>query len=150
MTTITNRTASKALTAFHLQLTGLLADLARLLPDNNDVARAEVAVADVGALMGPTHIIDVWASTVVPLCGKQLVDRDLGYFLALDVAATVYRLQTEGVVPADIDVAEIERLVETSIREPVRAIPDADKMRCMSVLATLTMLATTYRNALLA
>lgn len=146
MSAAASRTASKALTAFQLQLTSLLADLARLLPDNQDVARAEVAVADIGALMGPTHIIDVWASTVLPLCGKQLVDRDLAYFLALDVPATVRRLQAEGAVPADIDVAEIERLVETSIREPVRTIPDADKMRCMSTLATLTTLAATYRN----
>lgn len=142
----TNRIANKALTAFHLKLTDLLADLTRLLPDNHDVARAEVAVADVSTL-SPTRIIDVWASTVLPLCGEQLLNRDLDYFMTMDVATTVLRLQAEGVVPADVDVAEVEQLVESSIRVPVRAIADADQKRCMATLATLTTLATTYRNA---
>jgi hypothetical protein len=126
-----------------LQLNGLFGELARLLPENQDVPRAEVAAADLTALF-PNRLVEIWGGTVVPLCGAQLLARDLDYFLSLDVPATVARLQSEGVLPQDLGVSDLNGLIETAVRAPVRALRPADQAKCMDTLATLTSLAKAY------
>lgn len=138
-----SRAAIKARTAFMMQLNGLFGELARLLPENEDVPRAEVAAADLTAIF-PNRLIEIWGGTVVPLCGAQLLARDLDYFLNLDVPSTVARLQSEGVLPQDLGVSDLNGLIDSAVRRPVRALRPADQAKCMDTLATLTSLAKAY------
>lgn len=141
-----SRAATKARTAFTMQLMGLLDTLVLLLPDNNNLLRAEVGLTDLNALY-PTYLIELWGGTVVPICGAQLLAKDLDFFMALDVPTTVQRLQDEGTVPADLDILDLDSLVETAIRTPIRTLQPADQAKCMDRLAILTSLATAYHSA---
>lgn len=137
----------KIRTAFTHQLNGLINTLVELLDGNDEVLRAEVAVRDFSAVF-PTRIIEDWGRLVVPICGPQLLAKDFDYFMELDVPGTVRRLQDEGVIDAKMDTSGLEKIVESSIRAPIRALAPADRAQCMDALAVLTSLAVAYQAAI--
>jgi len=119
--------------AFNTHLFEFIADITRVVPDNQDIKKAKVSLETIKRF-NPSLIIKAWQTSVY-LPYKEVIDAgNVEYFINKD-----YRNDLAGVDNSDDVMKTIDKL-----REPIRGMSDENKKHCMKYMTNLSILSNTY------
>jgi len=123
--------------AFNNHTDEFFADIRKVLPDDDDIAAAEVAVS-AAKRANVTIFIKAWGKYTVPYA-NQIKAKDISFFLAKDYSDDLH--DAEIAVKSDALMATIERM-----RLRFGTLSEANQAKVMDYVFNLTTLAMLYAS----
>lgn len=129
---------SKISATFNVQLSSFFGELLNLFPDNEDIAKA-TEYADLIRKTNPRMLITLWQPYVCQPYGEIIESGDIVFFLEKDYSED---LALAGI--SDDNKRMILTMIDSGMRDPMRALDPLNQTMCMRYLSVLCRLANAY------
>jgi len=128
----TNR--SLLLKSFHKQLFDFLDDIISIMPDNTELVKSKMFFTTIKQA-NPTLIIKIWY-TYIFLPYKEIIESgNAEYFLEKDYTEDLQYIPYA---------ADVLRIIDTSIRNPIKEMNAENKEKCVKYIQLLTKISEVY------
>jgi hypothetical protein len=121
------------LKAFNNHFMEFVEDILRVFPDDTDIIAAKNGLISIKKA-NPKLVPMIWSQHIGGPYGTQIVEGDIGFFIAKDYAADISTMSSSQSIASKIDV----------LREPVRAMGTENQQKVMRYIQNLTKLADMY------
>lgn len=120
--------------SFHKQLFDFLDDIISIMPDNTELVKSKVYFTTIKQA-NPTLIIKIWYQYILIPYQELIEGGNVDYFLDKDYTEDLQYIPYA---------ADVLRIIDTSIRIPIKEMDATNKDKCTKYIQLLTKIAGVY------
>jgi hypothetical protein len=124
--------------AFNKQLFDFFDDIIRIVDLNEEVKVARVYFETLRKA-NPSILLKVWHKKITVPYGAIIEEGNMEYFLEKDYSSDIINIP---------NAKEVVRIIDTSLRDPIRSMDDVNKAHCMKYVQLLSRLSVAYMEIL--
>jgi hypothetical protein len=125
---------SMILKSFNKQFFDFLEDVNRIVENNEDIQTSRIYF-DTIKKANPTLLLKIWYQYIYTPYKEQINIGDLTFFLEKDYTQDLSRLKNN---------TDVLRIIDNSLRNPIRNMTDINKSHCMKYIQLLGKLSDVY------
>jgi predicted component of viral defense system (DUF524 family) len=125
---------SVILKSFHKQLFDFLDDIISIMPDNKELVKSRVYFTTIKQA-NPTLIIKIWYQYILLPYRELIEGGNVDYFLDKDYTEDLQYIPYA---------ADVLRIIDTSIRIPIKEMDAENKEKCVKYIQLLTKISEVY------
>jgi hypothetical protein len=125
---------SMILKSFNKQFFDFLEDVQRIVENNEDITTSYLYF-DTIKKANPTLLLKIWHQHIYMIYKEQIHLGDLTFFLDKDYSQDLSKLKNN---------TEIMKIIDNSLRNPMRNMTDINKTHCMKYIQLLCKLSDAY------
>ena len=130
-------TNSIVLKAFNKHFFEFIDDIVRIFPDNQNIIESRDLMITLKKA-NPTLIIKTWQYFIWNPYQDQILNGDIDFFIEKDYTHDLRYMNNS---------KEIIKAIETTIRDPLRAMDDTNRRHCIQHLQVVSKLSSKYQSA---
>jgi predicted component of viral defense system (DUF524 family) len=134
---MSNQNKSLLLKTFHKQLFDFLDDIIGIMPDNHELVKSKVYFTTLKQA-NPTLIIKIWYQYIFIPYRDLIESGNVDFFLEKDYTEDLQYIPYA---------ADVLRIIDTSIRNPIKEMEKENKDKCTKYIQILTKLSDVYAQA---
>lgn len=123
---------------FNKQLFDFFDDIIRIVDLNEEVKVARVYFETLRKA-NPSILLKVWHKKITVPYGTIINEGNMDYFLEKDYSSDIINIP---------NAREIVRIIDSSLRDPIRSMDDVNKTHCMRYVQLLSRLSVAYMEIL--
>jgi len=125
---------SLLLKSFHKQLFDFLDDIISIMPDNQELVKSRVYFTTIKQA-NPTMIIKIWYQYILLPYRELIESGNVDFFLEKDYTEDLQYIPYA---------ADVLRIIDTSIRNPIKEMNVENKDKCVKYIQLLTKISEVY------
>ena len=125
------------LKSFNKQFFDFLEDVNRIVENNEDIQTSRIYF-DTIKKANPTLLLKLWYQHIYTPYKEQIYMGDLTFFLDKDYTQDLSRLKNN---------TDVLRIIDNSLRNPIRNMTDINKSHCMKYIQLLCKLSDVYMTS---
>lgn len=129
-------TNSIVLKAFNKHFFEFIDDIVRIFPDNQNIIESRDLMITLKKA-NPTLIIKTWQYFIWNPYQDQIVNGDIDFFIEKDYTHDLRYMNNS---------TEIIKAIETTIRDPLRAMDNTNRIHCIQHLQVVSKLSSKYQS----
>jgi len=123
---------------FNKQLFDFFDDIIRIVDINDEVKVARVYFETLRKA-NPSILLKVWHKKITVPYGGIIEEGNVAFFLEKDYSSDIVNIP---------NAREVVRIIDTSLRDPIRGMDDVNKAHCMRYVQLLSRLSVAYMEML--
>ena len=131
---MSNVNKSLILKSFHKQLFDFLDDIISIMPDNQELVKSKVYFTTLKQA-NPTLIIKIWYQYILLPYRDLIESGNMEFFLEKDYTEDLQYIPYA---------ADVLRIIDTSIRNPIKEMEKENKDKCAKYIKLLTRISEVY------
>jgi|LauGreSuBDMM15SN_2_FD.fasta_scaffold87705_1 predicted component of viral defense system (DUF524 family) len=131
---MSNPSKSLLLKSFHKQLFDFLDDIISIVPDNQELVKSKVYFTTLKQA-NPTLIIKIWYQYIFMPYRDLIESGNVDFFLEKDYTEDLQYIPYA---------ADVLRIIDTSIRNPIKEMEKENKEKCAKYIQLLTKISVVY------
>lgn len=131
---MSNVNKSLILKSFHKQLFDFLDDIISIMPDNQELVKSKVYFTTLKQA-NPTLIIKIWYQYILLPYRDLIESGNVDFFLEKDYTEDLQYIPYA---------ADVLRIIDTSIRNPIKEMEKENKDKCAKYIQLLTKISEVY------
>ena len=124
------------LKSFNKQFFDFLEDVNTIVENNTDIEKSQIYFNTIKKA-NPSLLLKIWHNYIFIPYKEQILLGDLGFFLDKDYSQDLSKLKNN---------TEILKIIDASLRNPIRNMSDINKEHCMKYIQILCKLSDAYSS----